>query len=95
MKPWIINLIYAAIEIILVSISLLIAKEAIICIINEDYTGYIQNIINMINYIRIISLIFILISTAFILFKPLRTKFTFVLSLINIITICIYYIFLL
>jgi len=85
MKPWKLNLIYVTIEVLLILFSFVIGKNAINCILNGDFAGYVNEMVNMINYARAVNIAFAVLSILFLVIKPLRTKLTCFLSICNII----------
>ena len=85
MKPWMSNLIFVSIEVLLVFFTFVIGKNAINCALNGDFVGYLNELENMINYVHAVGIAFVVISILFIVIKQLRTKLTCFLSICNII----------
>lgn len=84
MKPWISNLIFAILEICIISLSFIFFHDAIESMFDRDFTGYLNAMANAINYVRFVNIALLILSITFLIIKPLRTKFTCFFSVCNI-----------
>ncbi|WP_300287235.1 hypothetical protein [uncultured Alistipes sp.] len=87
MKPWIANLSFIFIELLLIAIAFIMAFGAIQCLIDGDFAGYFSEMDDMLGYISALSGIIVIMSVLYLAIKPLRTKFTRFWSICNIIWI--------
>lgn len=76
MKPWIANLSFIVIEILLIVIAFVICADAMGCLIDGDFSGYAYEMENLIGYTSIIDILLIVMAILYLSIKPLRTKFT-------------------
>ncbi len=89
MKPWIANLCFILVEIILIGIAFIIGADAIECLTEGDLSGYFNEMSDLIQYVSIIDVILLIVSVLFLVVKPLRTKLTRFCSICNIVWILI------
>ncbi len=85
MKPWIANLCFIIIEIILIGVAFIIGADAIECLAEGDLSGYFNEMSDLIQYVAIIDAILLIISVLFLVVKPLRTKLIRFCSICNIV----------
>lgn len=89
MKPWIANLCFILVEIILIGIAFIIGADAIECLTEGDFSGYFNEMNALIQYVYVIDVILLIVSILFLVVKPLRTKMTRFCSICNIVWILI------
>lgn len=85
MKPWIANLSFIVVEVLMIVIAFIIGADAIECLMDGDFSGYVYEMQNLIGYASIIDILLIVMSVIYLAIKPLRTKFTIFWSVCNII----------
>jgi hypothetical protein len=85
MKPWIANLSFIIIELVLVFFSFVFAHDAIKSLLEGNYEEYVDEMVDMIQYVRVVGIAFLIMSILYLVIKPLRTKLTRFFSVCNIV----------